>query len=169
MKKSNQNRVLRKELLQKAFADNPFMSKGKKLIIVFLLIWIGIRSVDTAASVVLTLMLGRGIPALIVTLVPFLLMMLTALFIRAGYRLFTAVPILGSLQMMVMLALRYEDIYMALTAGDALYLTVTILTAASAFIQMIFMFILLGNKKSKAYFQAMKSLSRELSQSKKKA
>ena len=155
------------EMLQQAFRDNPLLYKAKKFILVMLIIWDSIRSLDVIAAVVFTLVLNRGVTTLLLSVWSIIIVFLFSAAIYSGYRIFAVLPIIGGIQLIMTFVLNFNNILMAVTAGDLLYITVSVFSVFGGLAQIIIMIIILANKKCNAYFKTVDGIMRQLSARKK--
>ena len=150
----------KKELLTKAFDENPDLAKGKKLCGIVVLLWILTRALHLAAELVLAFTIDIAILSA-TNIAALVIVILFSIGIYNGTKAFAILPIIGGAIMT--LQIFTAEIYTMLGSD---YLTIArvyaILFILASVAQLILPIILLVSNSSKQYFNTVQTINKEL-------
>ena len=150
----------KKELLTKAFDENPDLAKGKKLCGIVVLLWILTRALHLAAELVLAFTIDIAILSA-TNIAALVIVILFSIGIYNGTKAFAILPIIGGAIMT--LQIFTAEIYTMLGPD---YLTsarvYAILFILASVAQLILPIILLVSNSSKQYFNTVQTINKEL-------
>ena len=150
----------KKELLTKAFDENPDLAKGKKLCGIVVLLWILTRALHLAAELVLAFTIDIAILSA-TNIAALVIVILFSIGIYNGTKAFAILPIIGGAIMT--LQIFTAEIY---TMHGSDYLTIArvyaILFILASVAQLILPIILLVSNSSKQYFNTVQTINKEL-------
>jgi len=160
---SNILNAARGALLKKAYQNDSKLIKSRKILIMILALWLGLRLPDIVSSFVFNVLLEKPVYSYILTAISLLVVLVFIFTMLFGYKTFTYLSILSGAQMILYTVINIKNALLAHQAGDLLFMTVYILTAFGGVSQIILMIVILLNKDCTYYFKKMAGIHQQTS------